>query len=535
MAHKAELFLQLSPEFGGTKFGPFQGTEVRLGSDPSHSDITLPEALGVLGQHVTVVKQSDESYVIAPAERTAAVFVWRADGRPPKQATTPVALAPGDAFSVVTPEGPRFILVSELPAAADKGPTDSFGKAKQNLKAASFFAEIKRQGMAKATTTTLGYYFRNLNTFIASGAIFSPRVIITGMMMIVPMALAGTTSCALCATQMKSSKKDVTIEKLDGDLAICRGDSGAEPDIPTITAQLLGDPEWRVTLANDDKLRTAYYQALKDVYDRSDRYSWVYSAGKKSNPVSEWYSSLSALPAPVARVLLYSAAHETNAEREWRLIKADSSAAKSCGRGPAAITYRQAKNLQFGAFQLDALGAPELADGADADKIAFLKTAAPRDLDPAYFDGQEILVERVGRQGEDACLAVAGADERTDMSSLRASLKKQLGDRGKGLPNPGDRNWVAARVMKFYAADFADYQELNFKDRTAPSSALVDPSPDQEAWVIDNTAMAMARAVAIPCMGQLDGTVTTPPPYMGGDFPSLVQCAILQALLRNAK
>ena len=39
-------FLQLAPEFGGTKFGPFEHVEIRLGSDPANSDITLPEALG---------------------------------------------------------------------------------------------------------------------------------------------------------------------------------------------------------------------------------------------------------------------------------------------------------------------------------------------------------------------------------------------------------------------------------------------------------------------------------------------------------
>src|SRR4051794_10756500 len=101
---RAVTFLQLTPEFGGTKFGPFEGSEVRLGSDPGSSDITLPETLGVAGQHVKVLRQQDNSFILAPVDRAAPVFHYRAGTARPKQVTAPLAVAAGDAFSLVTPE-----------------------------------------------------------------------------------------------------------------------------------------------------------------------------------------------------------------------------------------------------------------------------------------------------------------------------------------------------------------------------------------------------------------------------------------------
>ena len=41
------LYLRLSPEFGGTRFGHFEQRVVRLGSDPS-CDIAIAQGFGVV-------------------------------------------------------------------------------------------------------------------------------------------------------------------------------------------------------------------------------------------------------------------------------------------------------------------------------------------------------------------------------------------------------------------------------------------------------------------------------------------------------
>jgi hypothetical protein len=130
---KRQVFLQLTPEFGGTKFGPFQGAEIRLGSEPGRNDIVLPEGLGVAPEHARLVKQPDESFILSPVERTAQIYLYRVDGRPPKPVQSPIAVVMGDGFSLVTQEGPRFIIVLEMEKRAaggdDKG-GGALGKAK---------------------------------------------------------------------------------------------------------------------------------------------------------------------------------------------------------------------------------------------------------------------------------------------------------------------------------------------------------------------------------------------------------------------
>ena len=48
------VYLKLTPEFGGTRFGPFEGLEVRLGSNPDRCHIvtatTGPRAGGRRGR-----------------------------------------------------------------------------------------------------------------------------------------------------------------------------------------------------------------------------------------------------------------------------------------------------------------------------------------------------------------------------------------------------------------------------------------------------------------------------------------------------
>ena len=125
---REQTFLQLAPEFGGTKFGPFDHVEVRLGSDPSNSDITLPPTLGVADQHVKLIKQQDGSFIVAPVDRTAAVFHFRAGSGRPKQVLAPTAVSNGDSFALVTPEGPRFfILLEKDPRAAARSAEEAEG------------------------------------------------------------------------------------------------------------------------------------------------------------------------------------------------------------------------------------------------------------------------------------------------------------------------------------------------------------------------------------------------------------------------
>ena len=108
--HDLAIYLRLTPEFGGTRFGPFEQLETRLGSDDERCHIVLPESLGVLPVHAQVLRQGDNNTIVAPADRAATLFLWRQGERRPNQITSPTALRSGDGFSLVTADGPRFIM-----------------------------------------------------------------------------------------------------------------------------------------------------------------------------------------------------------------------------------------------------------------------------------------------------------------------------------------------------------------------------------------------------------------------------------------
>ena len=108
--HDLAIYLRLTPEFGGTRFGPFEQLETRLGSDDERCHVVLPASLGVLAVHVQVLRQGEQNTIVAPADRSATLFLWRQGERRPSQITSPTALRSGDGFSLVTPDGPRFIM-----------------------------------------------------------------------------------------------------------------------------------------------------------------------------------------------------------------------------------------------------------------------------------------------------------------------------------------------------------------------------------------------------------------------------------------
>lgn len=110
-------FLQLPPELGGLKFGPFPGA-VTLGSDAKRCQVVLDPSHGVYPVHVSLVPMGGGSFTIAPSTRDGKVFlvpygqvhVWPVIG--------PVQARVGDLLVVGTPHGPRFQILDEAPLAA---------------------------------------------------------------------------------------------------------------------------------------------------------------------------------------------------------------------------------------------------------------------------------------------------------------------------------------------------------------------------------------------------------------------------------
>lgn len=534
---KRLVYLQLTAEFGGTKFGPFQGAEIRLGSDPGRNDIVLPETLGVSPEHVRLVRQQDDSFILAPTERTAAVFVWRGDGRAPKVLQAPIALGAGDGFSVVTAEGPRFVILLELPPVEQrqKQANDPLSKAKSRLGRRSLLQEIRRQGFARALTNKSIQGVYRFATFVKSGAIFQPRYVITGFFLLTGWLMFGASSCAVAGLKWQGDQTSAELDQVKGDLAACQGGTGDGSDgysLTSLASTILADPDWGQTLAEDAELKAAYVAKLKVLFANSDKYAWVWK--RKESPFTQFRRRLDAagLPPGLVRTLAYAAADAGYAkDREWEIVP-DSEGGEACGRGPLLLTYRQARNLAFDNRQLDALlDARTAAQGNVAQMKEALLTTAGEDI---TLEEGTINKQGATLQGGDVCIFVEGEDVRTDVNRLASQLAKSVGPSAKGLPGEGDNYWIAMRLVRLYAADFKrDYETVQLDAGVVPSIALGSVSAQRKQYVIDRVAEVMARATALPCVAALDKTVQAPAEEIAKDKPSLVPCALMRILVEN--
>lgn len=538
---KTVTFLQLSEEFGGTRFGPFEGVEIRLGSDPSLNDITLPEALGVAPEHVKVLKQQDDSFIIAPVERTATVYCWRARGGKPKQVMAPMAVASGDGFSLVTPEGPRFYLLAEkdrhaIEEAAQESEGPGLGINRPSVSAGGIIGEIKRRGFAKVFATRLGNMWMTAWRMIKTGQIFSPVYIVGGMLILSGWLFAGGAGCSALSMSRKKNDAREQLTNCKDQLGV-GDDEGLDPTVPGLTQKILIDREWRSSIDADKALYEAYAKALVIIFADPERYKWVYT--KSGGEFAKFKRALegTGMPDDLVRVLAYSSAQaRAGGAREWSIVE-DSESAEVCGRGPLELTFRQGYRLGLSNLQLDALVERTLAESNDVGRQREELEATNASIDAGLdkFLDDEVLSAGAALQGGMECIYIDGDDDRSDPKKVAQALQRHIGaSKSKGLPREQEAYWIASRVVRLYAMDFRrGFEELDFNARNAPSTVmdLAQVKGSRKNYAIKKAAMVIARAVAVPCLATLDKEIQNAPPAFMGDLPNLGNCAIVKAFV----
>lgn len=113
----ARAWLQLAPEMGGFRYGPFVGT-IRLGSDRARCAVPIDPAWGVLPCHARLDPTPTGTYRVTPEAPNAPVFVLSAGQHTPWPIGSGTEVRPGDAIIVASPGGPRFTVEVEAIAAA---------------------------------------------------------------------------------------------------------------------------------------------------------------------------------------------------------------------------------------------------------------------------------------------------------------------------------------------------------------------------------------------------------------------------------
>lgn len=539
-------YLSLTPEFGGTRFGPFEGLEVRLGTDKDRCHIALRGDLGILSEHVKIIRQGPLNLILAPAERTATVFLYKQGERRPSQVYTQTAVRPGDAFALVTPDGPRFVIeVDELPEHIQKereargGGFSMGGRKMPDGKA--FQEEGKRQIWTTLLTTGPGQIAQRAYTYIISGAIFQPRNIIMMAMFLLAGGGIGLQQCRVNKLRRDvgtSTERVASCQNQLDEFVDLSKKSISEYTFSDLASTILGSAIG-AGLREDKKLRDLVREKVKEMDPLA--FEWVTSGqGSQAAQFGQWRRRLdpstTGLNSDVYWLLLWAAAQEGRGRDEFRVLT-DSTGANICGRGPLVLSHRQALRLGLQS-QPDAYFQGR-AEQLESDSV--IEEHIRQNLNiPNYGmeEGGEFSNEILN--STQVCAYRTGEDDRNDLRNLARGLGRSLGDNARHLPAEEAAWFAVARLAKLYAADLP---ENDYLDRDSAlvdfsgslvSKALKDRGPGGD-WVLEQTAEAIARAIMLPCYAALSGDPEKVKAMLGEEveLPGDLNCLILDYQLRN--
>jgi len=538
-------YLRLTPEFGGTRFGPYEGLEVRLGSDPDRCHIVLQAELGVHPEHVKLFRESDENLILAPSDRTAAVFLFRANGGRATQVTTPTAVRPGDAIALVTVGGPKFIIELDLlPEEVRQERAEKRKKTgRSKLSKGAVATEAKRQLFTRILVMGPAQIAQRALIFVKSGAIYQPR----NLFMIAAIGggwlFGGVT---MCNTRSMKSDLDVTNQRYENcekelEFAENLGDDSTESSFDQLAAKIVGSTLLGEALEEDSALRALVKKKSKTVFANSKRYGWlINNNGPKAARFAEWRERVmgeDSLDEDTQRLLVWLAGTPGRLNSEFIEVN-DSETDTVCGRGGLQMTYRQALSMGL-AVQADAHVEKDYETVAKdkskresllEDTISAAGGAGlPEDTFKTEFDPV--------RQGRSACLYIEGSDDRGRPTSIISSFGKHLGEGPEDLPPWGAPTSSVARLAKYWAADLTriDYRsgpgDIDFSDSQV--GATLDGFDSRGQWVLSRTAETIARSIVVPCLAVLNGDANDAKNTLGEDLPSPVNCLVLDWKLRN--
>ncbi len=541
-------YLRLSQDFGGTRFGPFEGLEVRLGSDVDRCHIVLPEALGVRGEHAKLIRQGPQNLILAPSERTAAVYLYKTGERRPTHLNTPTAVRPGDSFALVTPDGPRFIIeLDELPPEikAKREEARQVATGRRRLSAESMGHEVKRQAWTKLLVMGPMQLLQRASVYIRSGAIYQPRNIIMFATLAGGWILGGVSMCRISGFKSSLKRSEVKVESCEQELAFAQNMSGDSTgySLEELAATITKVNRLGPALEEDDALRNAWKSALRIVFDQRESYKWITNdKAPKAARFADWRERVLAdesFDPDTARLMVWLAAWPGRRSSTYSELT-DSEGNDVCGVGVTEMTYRQAMRLGVSA-QPDALITKDLDQVLDskASTRSLLSDTMVAAGDQGLDESTEIEVghEQVA-QGRAWCLFLAGEDHRTNTRRLLKALSRELGPDSALLPQVGTIHDSTSRIAKYWGADITriDYREQDpgISFETAPPGAVLAPLEGRGEWALKRTADTLAKSVALPCIAVLSGNEDSAESLLGeGNAPGAINCLVLDWRLRN--
>jgi hypothetical protein len=512
------VYLELAPEFGGTRFGPFEAAEVKLGSQDDKNDIVLAPTLGVAEAHVKVLRQANDDLILAPVDRAAGVYLFPKGQSRARQVTTPTSIRSGDSFALVTPEGPKFkVELALLPEETRKEREKKRRSRFRRLSPESFKQEGRRQVWMRILTTKVGQWAQRAYTFVVSGAIFMPRNLFMIAMIGGGYVLATRSGC-------KSKKRGKKVVLLEREVNDCKdelnydaGDDRGERKAFHQLAQAITDiPGLGPTLQEDvtfaKRVEDHATEILANAGDYHDLTDPEAGGTKRKYFQVRKAVSRSDLPIEASTLLPYVAVDKPT--RQGFAQGRDSNQDLTCKRGAYGLTYRQARNMGLAA-QLDALvvgdAGPYLEPAAIDLRMGLFQEAAERAKMLGWAPEGELDAEVSKLLNGNSCLYLNEPedDERRKQDRITSLLARELSPDADYLPAGGDNHYALAAVAKFYVWDLRDinHEEPRRNGFSLAESnltrSLADAGPAGD-WVLDQTAQALAHAIVLPCVSLLD-------------------------------
>ena len=559
--HEKAIYLRLSPEFGQHRFGPYERGEVRIGSDQQNCAICIGN-FGALPIHAKLSIQGKE-LVLSPSERSAEVFLWRKN-KHPEQIVGATVIQVGDAFSIVVESGPKFIVeLDELPEEVKEQREKEASRAgvgRSRLTKESMATEVKRQAFTQLLVFGPMQLLQRARTFIVSGAIYQPRNIIAGMVLLSGWLVGGSMSC-------RSSKLKKQNSVFTDKLADCNDDLAFYEDLVktqnySLTKAILEITESQnlTDLLKKDKKLMALVQEKALALSGQEGPEWLVSTsttrGGYIGQFGNWQSALQAIDdteidPETKRLLLWSISETDMSNRGYSLVS-NAKGDYQCGRGILQLSYRQGMFLGLTGVQPDAPYKGKAAKKDNSARQTLLVKTVENSLGPATEDfpesqsivegliNAEVDFEQIDNRSQQNCFYAQsdGTDTRQSPNRLAQSLKKSVGIGRKGLPSEQNVLSSGARIAKIYLADVdgMDFRgPTNLRFSGTLSSSLEGLNQEGQ-WVLEQTAKSIARSLVLPCKVTLQGTDEARE-LVGGEegenLPNPVACLVFDWKIRN--
>lgn len=183
-------YLLLAPEFGGTRFGPFDGGPIAFGSDAAQCAIVLPAQMGIHPVHAWLTPLNPHTWVLQPAVGGAGLFAIKGAMGAPLPVSSSAQLGAGDSLVLGNPQGPRFTIEAATGSSVVAARSGMGGRRPPT--AAQMGQEVRRQASTYAMSRgplgpLLQFFYR-----VRTGTFLQPRYIVGALVAIVA---ASVTAC----------------------------------------------------------------------------------------------------------------------------------------------------------------------------------------------------------------------------------------------------------------------------------------------------------------------------------------------------